>query len=124
MEWVMKHKLVVLGIIVVVVGAIFWGMTQNSAPEPVLSPEVTTTGSPTADTVDRELVATLLALRTVNLSGTIFADPAFTSLKDFGTTIVPEPVGRPNPFAPLNQTGAVPASSGAGAGANLFNARR
>ena len=50
---------------------------------------------------ERDLVATLLQLRAVTLDGTIFTDPAFQSLLDYGIEIVPEPVGRENPFAPL-----------------------
>ena len=50
--------------------------------------------------VERDILNTLLALRAVSLSGTIFSDPAFGILQDFGTQIVQEPVGRPNPFAP------------------------
>lgn len=61
---------------------------------------------------DQELVATLLALRSVKLDGAIFSDPGFQSLKDFSTEIVPEPIGRPNPFLPLNSTVVVtPAST-------------
>src|SRR3989344_1254522 len=51
--------------------------------------------------VDKELVDTLLQLRSVTLSAAIFSEPAFTQLQDFGTEIIPEPIGRPNPFAPL-----------------------
>lgn len=51
---------------------------------------------------ERGIVETLLQLRSVSLSGTIFSDPAFIYLRDFGTQIVSEPVGRPNPFAPLS----------------------
>lgn len=50
---------------------------------------------------DGDIVNTLLELRAVSLSGTIFSDPAFLRLQDFGSAIVPEPVGRSNPFAPL-----------------------
>lgn len=57
-------------------------------------------GEPVAS--ERGIVETLLQLRSVSLSGTIFSDPAFIYLRDFGTQIVAEPVGRPNPFAPLS----------------------
>lgn len=66
---------------------------------------------------ERDLVATLLQLRTVTLDGTIFSDPAFQSLLDYGIEIVPEPVGRTNPFAPLPTSAApvpnAPATPGA-----------
>lgn len=51
-----------------------------------------------ASGVDADVVATLLQLRAITLSGTIFSDPSFSNLVDFGTEIMPEPIGRENPF--------------------------
>lgn len=78
--------------VVVAIGA--WVVLSEPPQE-----ELTTT-APVEEGIDKELVGTLLKLRTVSLTGTIFADPAFQTLQDFGTQIIPEPVGRPNPFAP------------------------
>lgn len=62
---------------------------------------LTTTSAVEAEkTVEKGIVDTLLTLRAVSLSGTIFSDPAFISLRDFGSEIVPETTGRINPFAP------------------------
>lgn len=90
----------VIGIAILVAGAIWYGMTQGSAS----TTSVISTQTVGTSVDERELVETLLALRAVTLDGTIFNDPAFLSLKDFGTQIVPEPAGRPNPFAPLAGT--------------------
>ena len=68
-------------------------------PEPQPDSLITTQGAEAS--IDRTVIDTLLTLRSVTLSGTIFAEPAFMTLRDFGTEIIPEPVGRPNPFAPL-----------------------
>lgn len=51
--------------------------------------------------VDQDLVAILFELRSIRLDDTIFADPLFQSLADFGQELVAEPIGRQNPFAPL-----------------------
>lgn len=102
MQWIMQHKLVVVIIVVIVVIGVGYGLSQGGAEEPLLTPEVVPTGSPTADSTDQELVETLLALKAVTLTALIFEDPAFKSLKDLGQTIVPEPIGRENPFAPLS----------------------
>lgn len=104
MALIAQHKLAIIGVVIVVVGGIWYGLTKQSAPPALLTTVTTATGSPTNDTADQELVATLLTLRAVTLSGTILQDPAFTGLKDFGTTIVAEPIGRQNPFAPLGST--------------------
>jgi len=37
-------------------------------------------------------------MRSIRLDSSIFENPAFASLRDFGREIIPEPVGRTNPF--------------------------
>jgi|SRR3989344_8651532 len=103
MQWIKQHKLVFIIIIVLIVFGVWYGLSQSSAPAPLLTSN-SPSGSPTVDGADRQLVTTLLALRAVTLNGSIFTNPAFVGLQDFSTTIVPEPVGRDNPFAPLQST--------------------
>jgi hypothetical protein len=92
----LHNKLVLIVIILVVLGGAWYGLSSSSAgPAPVLSSAGTDTSG------DQSIVSTLLALQAITLSGTIFSDPAFSTLRDFTTAIVPEPVGRPDPFAPL-----------------------
>ena len=71
------------------------------APEPSQG-SLLTTESVGGTGADKGIVDTLLTLRAVSLSGSIFDDPAFASLRDFGTQITAEPVGRENPFAPIS----------------------
>ena len=97
MDLIKQHKLISLLIVVVLIGIAWYEFSGSSAPAPVLS----TTGTAT-DTQDAQLVSTLLQLQTVTLSGTILNDPGFLSLQDYTTQIVSEPVGRPNPFAPIS----------------------
>jgi hypothetical protein len=107
MQWIKQHMILFGLLIVVLVGAVLYGMTSGGvADDSLLTTEVIDSGSPSEDTADRELVESLLTLRAITLSGTIFTDPAFQKLQDFGTMIVPEPVGRANPFAPRGQTAA------------------
>lgn len=104
MQWIKKNMIVIIILVVIIVGGVWYGMSGGGAGDTALltTDVVNDSGSPTEDAVDRDLVETLLTLRAITLSGTIFADPAFKTLQDFGTTIVPEPVGRPNPFAPIS----------------------
>lgn len=89
------HKLLVVVAGLLVAGGIWYGLSASPAsPGIVATP---TSGNP----ADQGIVAILLTLRAVKLDGTILNDPSFVSLKDFSTQIVPEPVGRDNPFAPL-----------------------
>jgi hypothetical protein len=55
----------------------------------------------TPSPVSQELLITLSNLRTINLDETLFSDPVFQSLSDFGVVIPPELIGRRNPFAPI-----------------------
>jgi hypothetical protein len=96
MDFILKNKLLVGVGIVILAGLIWWGLIGTAAPAPLLDTQGISNES------DQDIVTTLLTLRAVNLSGTIFSDPVYLSLKDFGKDIVPEPVGRDNPFAPLD----------------------
>lgn len=96
---------ILLGVIIAL-GA-WWGFSKDAPSDSLLVTQNISGAAPE----EKSLVDTLLQLRAVSLSGTIFSDPAFMSLRDFGTQIVPEAVGRPNPFAPLSEKPA-PASSG------------
>ena len=111
------QKFKVPGLVVLAVALAFgawWGLTGGDESEPLL-----TTESASDETIgDRDLVETLLALRSVSVSGTILSDPAFLGLKDFGTEIIAEPVGRSNPFAPLSPDVALPPAT---RGAQLFS---
>lgn len=93
----LQNKFVVLILGSLVMAAAGWYIFLRVPVEtPLLQ-----TDTLSASGADRDVVETLLALRSITLSGTIFSDPAFINLTDTGTQIVPEPVGRPNPFLPL-----------------------
>ena len=96
---IFKNKMVMLVLAGVVLAGIVWYSFLRDKSAPVL---LQTEDLTSATAVDSDIVEILLQLRAVSLSGTIFTDPVFISLQDFGREIVPEPVGRPNPFAPLN----------------------
>lgn len=106
-------------VLIVVLGVGWYALSGGG---PAAAPTLTTTAAVGTSAADKNLVSTLLALRAVKLDASILNNPAFLSLKDFSTQIVPEPVGRPNPFAPLT----VPASESATSthSAQIFSPRR
>ena len=93
-----NNKLIVIALVVVIGFTGWYALRGGSGSAELLETQDLTT--PTSE-ADRDLVTTLLELRSVSLDGNIFNDPAFRALADFGSQIVPEPVGRSNPFAPL-----------------------
>lgn len=94
MSFLLRHKIIILLVGIGIAGIAWFGMT-SSGPTPLLTTETTGHGP------GQELVETLLALRSVKLDGTIFSEPAFTQLQDYSQPIIQEPIGRENPFAPL-----------------------
>lgn len=101
-----KAVVLILGSVLATV-AVWYVFLRDTAVAPLLETEDLTA----ATSADKDVVETLLALRSITLSGTIFTDPAFIKLKDTGTQIVPEPVGRPNPFLPLEGSKTVSTST-------------
>ena len=139
-----KITKILLGVLaIVIILAVYVYMTNkngdsSSAAITAGSPTLVTAGpSPAAgieeDTVTgQKFLATLLRLKELNINRAIFDDPTFTSLKDYGVTLIPETPGRNNPFAPLGEgstytgqtaQGAVFNASQSGQGANPFSAQ-
>ena len=58
-------------------------------------------GSVVDNSTEKEILSLLLELRSIKLDVSMFESSAFKALKDFGVTLDPEPVSRPNPFAPI-----------------------
>ena len=113
MGFLMRHKLIII-LAVVVAGIAWWGLSGglfSSTPSSDTSLLTTQGADGITNPADQTLVATLLQLRAVTLSGTIFSEPAFTALQDFSTQIISEPVGRPNPFGPITVAATTSASS-------------
>ncbi len=106
MDWLIKHKLASFALVVVLAAVGWYMLSGTPEDESVLITETVAQIPPEA----RELLDSLYALQAVGLQSPIFTNPSFRLLKDFSTPIVPEPVGRQNPFAPLS--GSVPLTSG------------
>ena len=85
------------GVVLLLLGIFFYSLSgtgsQNSGPVSVLSE------SPLDATLGRDLLSALVKLQSTKLDTTVFSDPVFSSLKDFGIEIAAQPVGRHNPFA-------------------------
>lgn len=86
---------------VLLMGLVVWGYFAffRGQEGPLLSG----TGEGEASPISEELLVTLSNLHVIRLDDSIFSDPIFLSLSDFGVTIPPEQVGRRNPFAPVGQ---------------------
>src|SRR3989344_5650308 len=95
-QFLKDNKMLTLGGIVVICGALVYFMFfAGTSGDPVVVEQDETSN------VSRELIITLSNLNTIRLDDSIFKDPVFLSLSDFGVQIPLQNVGRRNPFAPL-----------------------
>ncbi len=102
----LRKNIVVIGVIIAAVAALYYFYSSNDGAATL------TSSADVQSPVSTEILATLGNLRTIKLDDSIFKDPLFTSLSDFGVTIPPAAAGRRNPFAPVGQSGGVaPAAS-------------
>ncbi|MEK7627944.1 MAG: hypothetical protein AAB421_00805 [Patescibacteria group bacterium] len=98
---IIKENKIILGVVVLlIIAALWYGISGGaSKPETLLA---TDNVSGAAAEQERAILDLIFQLREIQLAGTIFNNPAFISLRDFRTEIVAEPIGRRNPFAPLD----------------------
>ncbi|MDP4020989.1 MAG: hypothetical protein Q8P58_03045 [Candidatus Adlerbacteria bacterium] len=96
MQFIKENKLLTFGGVVVILAAFVYFMFLSGPSE-----EVTVVTQDETSNVSRELIITLSNLNTIRLDDSIFKDPVFLSLSDFGVQIPLQNVGRRNPFAPL-----------------------
>lgn len=104
-----KYGNIIIGAIVVVAAFFIYTYFFTSPATPALS--ATSAQSATAVS-DQDLIVLLSTLHTIKLDDSIFSDPTFQSLTDFSTALVPEPVGRTDPFSPLSGSASAPAQTG------------
>lgn len=97
MQFLLKNKILLAVIAVVVLGGALYFNLSGDNGALLQSTQSGDISSP----VSRELLVTLSDLKNVTLSQSVFEDPSFKSLVDFGIEIPLQPVGRRNPFAPL-----------------------
>ncbi len=89
--------LVIAGILVA--GAVAYMMMSNSTPP---AGTVSITGGPATES-EATFVTLAGQLDSIVFNTAILSDARFLSLQDIHTAVLPEAVGRPDPFAPLGK---------------------
>lgn len=100
-----NKKIIVAGFVLFAVFAyanIFHKETR-AQEEPLVTPDPPPAGQNEGNQKGREILALLADLKKIQLDGSIFDDPKFQELQDFSRELIPEPKGRPNPFAPIGK---------------------
>ena len=104
MDFLKKYKTTIIGVIIILV--IFFAyqffFSGGTGGNPLVS---VTPANTTESTAGLELLSLLLELRSITLDNDLFDSSSFQNLVDFTVDIIPEPVGRSNPFAPIGVGG-------------------
>lgn len=101
MNFIQRNQTVI--IFLVIVGGLFFAY-QYFFSAPQESALNVTNVQAAGSEADQELIALLLELKGIRLDNAIFSDTTFQSLTDFSKELVAEPIGRINPFAPIEGT--------------------
>jgi hypothetical protein len=101
-------KNIIIVISIIVIAGIGYGIFvySNKTPSNVTARQVVGTSGTASvgnSAVGREFVSQLLAIQNIKFNFDIFKDPVFLGLSDFSKPIQDQPIGRPNPFAPIGE---------------------
>lgn len=99
MDFLKKNMVPIVGGVLLLAG-IYVYVTYFSGT----STSATLTQSDSSVALSQNLLVTLQNLHTIKLDNSIFTDPAYQSLTDFGVVIPRQEPGRRNPFAPLTSS--------------------
>ena len=96
MNFLRKYKTILIVLAIAIVGFAAYTFLFGGDDEDLL-----TTTEVSNDAASQEVLSFLGTLRNTDFDLSVLDSAAFNSLRDFSVELVPEPVGRPNPFAPI-----------------------
>lgn len=98
-----KNSIVIIGAVILIwAGYVtFFKKDATANSNTSLITEAALAGDSPQAQSGREILTLLLNLKSLKLDASIFSDPSFQSLADFGQSIPVRPHGRGNPFAPI-----------------------
>lgn len=102
MDFLKHHRTSITTILVLIIAFVLYGFFFAGGDDEVLVSE----SELPSEAVGADLLNLLLTLQSLTLDESIFENETFMALVDFGVELSPEPVGRPNPFAPLGVSSA------------------
>lgn len=105
-------KKAIILVVVVIIIAVFWnifsGKKANNASLTVIEGDGSALALTDDSIVEDTFLGTLLNISTLSLNDSVFGDPRFSSLQDFTVTLIPQPLGRTNPFLPAGTVVSAP----------------
>ncbi len=97
MPKISKNIMLLIALVVVAIAGYFIFAGGDEAPPSLVEVQTGASGD-----IGQEIVIELNRLKALqNINTDIFRNPAFASLIDRTQVVVPQPIGRSNPFAPI-----------------------
>jgi hypothetical protein len=93
----MTKTTIILVVVLLIGGALYWYTARDSQPEPTLS------ASAPLDPAEQQFIDLAGRLSAITFDTSIFSDPRLSALVNLATPITRENQGRPDPFAPLGR---------------------
>jgi len=95
--------LIILGVVAIIAAIVI----MNALADTPSDVDIVTEGDMTASVDEVVFINLASQIESIRFDASLFSDPRFMSLVDIRTEIIPEPVGRRDPFA--NVSGIAPA---------------
>ena len=99
-ESIKKYKNILIGALIVIAVFVVYSMFF-AGEKPGTNILTSSSISGVQSSSNSELLLLLINLKSIRLNDSLFQDPSFGRLRDFGKDLVPEPTGRENPFSPV-----------------------
>ncbi|MCA9356459.1 hypothetical protein H6790_02645 [Candidatus Nomurabacteria bacterium] len=96
-------KKLIIGTVIFILLVIAWRVftgSQNSPEELVRSSGGNTLTDIGGSSVEDTFVDTLLNVSTITIDTSLWSEKAYSNLRDFSVILIPESVGRDNPYLP------------------------
>lgn len=102
----MKKNILIIAVFLLMIAALVIPHTFSASSVNAQEGLITTSALPAGNDSEASLIAAkfikqISILNRVKISGSLFSDPSFQTLKDWSRPIPEEAAGRPNPFAPF-----------------------
>lgn len=109
-----SKKTFLILIVIIVVAALIYFYTMGNPTDNSSLTRTDTAGSIEAQNVGSRVLVLLNQINSLKIDSSIFSSDAYRSLVDYSITIPEQPVGRPNPFAPLPGSAPAPKTTSTG----------
>lgn len=104
-----KYKNIIIIAVIVVIGLIIYSIVK---PDPEVQKLLETSErQDSAQVLGDDITRAINQIQSLKLDRAVLDDPVLKNLTDHSEPIIPEPVGRRNPFAPIGSDGGAPTVS-------------